>query len=195
MQLYDWGYQPDDLEVKITELLIGTADGSDALIDQHVTEVLQLLRQHLKMDVIFISEFVAGRRVFRRVVSHPERQLIEEGQGDALEHSFCQRVIDGRLPQLVHDVPTLPDFADLPVTPFRVGAHLSTPIVLNDGRIYGTLCCFSQAANPALKQQDLRKLELSAKLTAQKIDARRARETEATMAAWNLQPKDNEKSR
>ena len=70
----------------------------------------------------------------------------------------------------------LANFPELPATPFRVGAHLSTPIVLNDGRVYGTLCCFSHAANPSLTQQDLRKLELSAKLTAQKIDARRAQE-------------------
>ena len=195
MQLYDWGYQPDDLEVQITELLVATADGSDALIDHNVTDVLRLLRQHLKMDVVFISEFVDGQRVFRRVETRAERPLIEEGQGDALEQSFCQRVVDGRLPPLVHDVPSLPNFADLPATPFRVGAHLSTPIVLNDGRVYGTLCCFSEAANPTLTRQDLRKLELSAKLTAQKIDERRAQEAEAAMAHWDLQPKDDEKRR
>ncbi|RYF84235.1 MAG: GAF domain-containing protein [Comamonadaceae bacterium] len=195
MQLYDWGYEPDDLEVQITELLVATADGSDALIDHNVTAVLQLLRQHLKMDVVFISEFVDGQRVFRRVESRTDRKYIEEGQGDALEQSFCQRVVDGRLPSLVHDVPSLPNFGELPVTPFRVGAHLSTPIVLNDGRIYGTLCCFSEAANPSLARQDLRKLELSAKLTAQKIDEQRAQEAEAAMAHWNLQPKDDEKRR
>ena len=48
--------------------------------------------------------------------------------------------------------------------------------MLKDGRVYGTLCCFSHAANPGLTQQDLRKLELSAKLTAQKIDQRLAQE-------------------
>lgn len=177
MQLYDWGYQPDDLEVQITELLVATADGSDALIDSQVSEVLRMLREHLRMDVIFISEFVDGQRVFRRVQAPADQTpLIEEGQSDPLEQSFCQRVIDGRLPQLVHDVPALANFHELPATPFRVGAHLSTPIVLNDGRVYGTLCCFSHAANPSLTRQDLRKLELSAKLTAQKIDERRAKE-------------------
>lgn len=176
MQLYDWGYEPDDLEVQITELLVATADSSDALIDHNVTAVLRLLREHLKMDVVFISEFVDGQRMFRRVESRTDRQYVEEGQGDALEQSFCQRVVDGRLPYLARDVPSLPNFGELPATPFRVGAHLSTPIVLNDGRIYGTLCCFSEAANPNLARQDLRKLELSAKLTAQKIDARRAQE-------------------
>lgn len=195
MQLYDWGYQPDDLEVQITELLVATADGGDALIDTQVVEVLRLLRQHLKMDVIFISEFVDGQRVFRRVESRTDRHYIDEGQGDPLEQSFCQRVVDGRLPSLVHDVPALPHFGELPATPFRVGAHLSTPIVLNDGRVYGTLCCFSEAANPALTQQDLRKLELSARLTAQKIDEHRARETEAATAHWRLEPKDADKRR
>lgn len=178
MQLYDLGYTPDALEVQITELMVATADGSDALADRHVTEVLRLLRQHLKMDVIFISEFVDGERVFRRVESRPDKHYIGEGQGDPLEQSFCQRVIDGRLPSLIHDVPALPNFGELPATPFRVGAHLSTPIVLSDGRIYGTLCCFSEAANPDLAKQDLRKLELSARLTAQKLDEQHARDNE-----------------
>lgn len=180
MQLYDWGYKPDDLEVQITELLVATADGSDALIDSHVSEVLRMLREHLQMDVIFISEFVDGQRVFRRVEAQTQPPLIEEGQSEPLEQSFCQHVVDGRLPQLIHDVPDLVNFRELPATPFRVGAHLSTPIVLNDGRVYGTLCCFSHAANPSLTKQDLRKLELSAKLTAQKIDERRAKDSGAS---------------
>lgn len=171
MQLYDWGYEPDDLEVQITDLLVSTADDGGAQVDEHINEMLRLLREHLKMDVIFISEFVDGQRIFRRVQSRPGAPPIEAGQGDPLEQSFCQRVIDGRLPSLIHDVPALANFAELPVTPFRVGAHLSTPIVLRDGRIYGTLCCFSEAANAALTRQDLRKMELSAKLTALKIDA------------------------
>ncbi|RYF55498.1 MAG: diguanylate cyclase, partial [Comamonadaceae bacterium] len=104
MQMYDWGYEPDDLEVQITDLLVATADGHGTLDDHQVTEVLRLLRQHLKMDVVFISEFVDGQRIFRRVESRTGLSLIEEGQGDPLEQSFCQRVIDGRLPQLVHDV-------------------------------------------------------------------------------------------
>ena len=73
--------------------------------------------------------------------------------------------------------------------PFRVGAHLSTPIVLADGQIYGTLCCFSMAADPSLQETDLRKLECVAKYTAKRIDVQR----DAESGQWQLQPIDEKK--
>ncbi|MGJ7510873.1 GAF domain-containing protein [Variovorax sp. GT1P44] len=190
MVFHDPDYAPDAFEVKISELLVATPEGSDALIDASVSEVLRLLREHLKMDVVFVSEFVDGRRVFRRVDAGPEAQVIAPGQSSSLEESFCQRVIDGRLPRLVRDVGALPTFAELPPTDFPIGAHMSTPIVLNDGRVYGTLCCFSFAPNEQLAQRDLKKLEMSAQLTAKKINERRARDAEKAIADWSLQPQD-----
>ena len=190
MVFHDPDYALDAFEVKISELLVATPEGSDALIDESVSAVLRLLREHLKMDVVFVSEFVDGRRVFRRVDASPESRVIEPGQSSPLEASFCQRVIDGRLPRLVRDVAALPTFGELPPTDFPLGAHLSTPIVLNDGRVYGTLCCFSFAPNEQLTQRDLKKLEMSAQLTAKKINERRARDAEKVMADWSLQPQD-----
>lgn len=52
----------------------------------------------------------------------------------------------------------------------RVGAHLSTPIVVQDGRSYGTLCCFSASPNPALNEKDLRTLRNCAVLVARKLE-------------------------
>lgn len=64
---------------------------------------------------------------------------------------------------------------------------MSTPIVLNDGRVYGTLCCFNFAPNEQLAQRDLKKLEMSAQLTAKKIDERRARDAEKATGDGSLQ--------
>ncbi|MBX3660694.1 MAG: GAF domain-containing protein [Ramlibacter sp.] len=159
----------DDLKVDISELLVATPDGSDELIDGAVPEVLRLLRQHMQMDVVFVSEFINGRRVFRHVDAAPGKDVIATGQSDPLEESWCQRVVDGRLPELIEDATFLPS-AFAPPNPLRIGAHLSTPVVLKDGSVYGTLCCFSFAGNPDLTQRDLKKLQYTAKLTAAKID-------------------------
>jgi len=43
--IYDDSYNPADLKVAISELLVATADGSDELVDGAVPEVLRLLRQ------------------------------------------------------------------------------------------------------------------------------------------------------
>ena len=171
-------YAPDAFEVRVSELLVATAEGGDALISGAVSEVLQLLREKLAMDVVFVSEFVDGQRVFRRVEADADKRVFEEGQSHPLEYTFCQRVVDGRLPQMVKNFATHPATQELPKLPFPIGSYLSVPVVLNDGRVYGTLCCFSFAENEALTQRDLKKLEMSAQLTARRIDEVRAHETE-----------------
>jgi GAF domain-containing protein len=195
MSLHLWDYAPDALEVRISELLIATATRSDTLIDDTVRDVLHELRSHLDMDVIFLSEIRDGQRMFKHVDSKPGCELIATGGGASLEESFCQCVLDGRLPQLVHDAATHPAFSQLPATPFRVGAHLSTPIVLADGRVYGTLCCFSQAADPTLTERDLMKLGSVARVAAKRIDARLQSVRDAEMAAWQIEPADSPRRR
>jgi hypothetical protein len=143
----------DDLSVSVSELMVATADGADEAIDKAVPEVLHLLRERMDMDVVFVSEFTGDDRVFRFVDRAPGAPALPVGGRSPLEESFCQRVVDGRLPELVQDMGALPASYQLPSTPFNVGAHLSTAIVLSDGSVYGTLCCFSLRANPRLQQK------------------------------------------
>jgi len=163
-----------DLTVSVSELMIATADGGDEALDQAVPEVLRLLRQRLGMDVVFVSEFVDGQRVFRFVDRSPDAPPLAVGDGNPLEESFCQRIVDGRLPEAIPDVSALPPSLGLPPIPFTVGAHLSTPIVLSDGSVYGTLCCFSRRPDDDLRQQDLSTLRLCARLVARKMELARS---------------------
>ncbi|WP_429951893.1 hypothetical protein ACQYWY_09905 [Comamonas sediminis] len=104
-----------------------------------------------------------------------DKALIETGGGSSLEQSFCQCVLDGRLPPLVHDAAEHIESAKLPATPFRVGAHLSSPIILADGQIYST------EPDPTLRETDLQKLEVVARHTARRIDLRRQAERNAQL--------------
>ena len=190
----DDGFNPAALSVRVSEMLVATADGSDDLIDSAVTEMLQLLRQRLAMDVVFVSEFVDGQRVFRYVDSpnnkSKNKPLIPVGHSDPLEQTWCQRVVDGRLPQFITDSTRLPDRARLPAAPFPIGTHLSTPIFLNDGRIYGTLCCFSFSPNEQIQERDLKNLQSVATLVAKKIGKSRPPVFKPTEpATLTLQPK------
>lgn len=191
---HDDGFNPAALSVQVSEMLVATADGSDDLIDSAVTEMLQLLRQRLAMDVVFVSEFVDGQRVFRYVDStgnkSKSKPLIPVGHADPLEQTWCQRVVDGRLPQFISDCNELPDRASLPGVPFPIGTYLSTPILLNDGRVYGTLCCFSFSPNEHIQERDLKNLQSVATLVARKIDKPRAPIHKATEPTpLTLQPK------
>jgi EAL domain-containing protein (putative c-di-GMP-specific phosphodiesterase class I) len=139
-------------------------DGAGA--DTHIRRMLQIVRTHLDMDVGFVSEFVDGRRVFRQVdarVASP----VKEGGSDPLEESFCQRVADGRLPELMPDAAQNPVAAAMPATKeLPVGAHMSVPLKLPDGRVFGTFCCFSFTPNLSLNERDLRILRAFAAIAA-----------------------------
>lgn len=189
--LHPSDYAPDAFEVRVSELLVATSEGGDPLVSSAVSEVLKLLREKLDMDVVFVSEFVDGRRVFRRIEADTDKRLFEEGQSHPLESTFCQRVADGRIPNMIKDFSSYAGAPELPKLPFPLGSFLSVPVVLNDGRIYGTLCCFSFAVNEELTQRDLKKLEMSAQLTARRIDEVRAREADLVMANWSLEPTDS----
>lgn len=167
---YDNDFANDALQVRISELLVATADGADELVSAAVTEVLRLLRERLRMDVVFVAEFVDGQRIFRRVEAELPHPAVFEGGGGPLELSYCQRVVDGRLPPLVGNTAALAGVPGLPVPDFPLGAYLSTPIVLTDGRVYGTLCCFSASPNEDLQQRDLKHLQLTAQLAARNIE-------------------------
>lgn len=184
---------PGDLDVLISELLVATADGYDRGIDDRVTEVLQLLRRELSMDVVFVSEFVDGQRVFRFVEGSENNPGIEPGDAGPLEDSYCQRVVQGRMPELVHDARAIAASHDLPKVDVPVGAHLSTPVRLPDGRVYGTMCCFSAQANPNLREKDLERLRQCAKLVARKVALQHQPDFMPTEPLWDLVPMESDK--
>ena len=181
-------YKNEDLSVVVSELLVATADSTDPLVDGSVNEVLAALRERLGMDVVFVGEMVNGQRVFRFVDRTPDAPALQAGDANPVEETFCQRIVDGRLPQLIPDVAALPAGTDLPPTPIRVGAHLSTPIQLKGGRTFGTLCCFSQAPSPRLQQKDLQLLQQCAQLVARKLDLAESKGVRDPAPNWSLEP-------
>jgi len=147
-----------------------TGSQNAALSEGAVEEALHALRASLTLDVVFVAEFIEGQRVFRFVDGTPGAPAIEPGTGHDLEATFCQRVVDGRMPEFIPDVSKLGADVDVPPVPIRIGTHISTPVVLQDGSIFGTLCCFSTEPVPRVQQQDMATLKECAKLVALKLD-------------------------
>lgn len=124
--------------------------------DPILKKLLRLLREHLEMEVAFISEFIDGCRVFRYVDAIDEFCPIAVGGGDPLDESYCQRVVSGTLPELIHNA--LENIEALSIAATRalpVGAHISVPIVLSDQTVFGTLCCFQRKPNYELNERDV----------------------------------------
>jgi len=126
------------------------------VVEKSIDKVLHAARNHLGMDVAFISEFMDGDRVFRHVDASVVDAPVREGASVPLSEGYCQRVVDGRLPELIPDTAEVPAALALPEThSIPIGAHLGVPIRLGDGRIYGTFCCFSFEPDASLNERDL----------------------------------------
>jgi GAF domain-containing protein len=180
MYWLDLDYSPDSYAVREAELLVATADHADHQIEISVSEVLKLLRDKMNMDVVFVSEFMNSQRVLRHVEQAPGVDLMHVGQVDALEDSWCQRVVDKRLPGMIRDGSVLQATGQAPATAFPIGTYISTPVVLQAQEIYGTLCCFSFGVHEDIIEDDLMQLRDIAALVAQKINRSRQKHATAT---------------
>lgn len=152
------------------EPLVGRPALETSMCSSGIETILRAVRTHLGMDVGFVSEFSNGRRVFRHVESADGKQCIDVGSSDPLDQSYCHWVVEGRLPQLIRDPADHPFARSLPATKaVPVGAHLSVPIRLRDGRVYGTFCCFSMAPDPSLTERDLSVLRAFAQVAQEQV--------------------------
>lgn len=143
-----------------------------------VPDILHAVREHLKMEVAFVSEFKDGLRIFRYVDSTWTNCPVHTGEGHPLEDSYCQRIVDKRLPELIQDAQKNPVTAAMSVTDaIPVGAHLSIPLVLTDGSLYGIFCCFSRSADYSLNERDLNLMRAFAELAAKIISRERTNST------------------
>lgn len=132
-------------------------------LDALLQDAIGALRKHFKMEVAFISQFKAGQRVFRYVDAMPEFQPITVGGSNPLEDSYCQRVVDGRLPGLIPNAQENCEALTLEATlALSVGAHMSAPIRVEGDQVFGTLCCFSRTPDLSLQDSDLQTLRLYA---------------------------------
>ena len=140
--------------------------------DQILPRALRALRLHLGMDIAFIAQLRSGQRVFRYVDCARPNDAVTVGASDALEDTYCQRVIDGRLPELIADTGALDAAQELAFTRLvPVGAYLAVPIRLYDGTVFGTIGCISTEPDASLGARDLSMMRVFAEMAAEHIEA------------------------
>ena len=148
MSFFETDYSAADLEVRVSELLIATADVCDPAVDPAVHHVLKMLREQHGMEAGFAAEVIDGKRVVRS--TQTRAQFIDE-QAEPLELAFCKQVLQAKVPS---------------------GCYVNAPVVLADGAVYGTLYSFSFNPDAALEVRDLKKVEMAAQLAARMIGSR-----------------------
>lgn len=156
------------------DLFVATADDLSARRCAFA-ELLRNVREILGMDIAFVSEFLGDKRVFHHVsLSALSPAKLSDGDADVRGDSYCQRVVDGRLPGVIADTSSLCAAADLAITrTLGIGAFMSAPVVLDDGTVYGTVCCISHSPRTALGNRQIDALRCVAAFVAQEIERHR----------------------
>jgi EAL domain-containing protein (putative c-di-GMP-specific phosphodiesterase class I) len=142
-------------------------------LDEIINSAVDLARICLRMDVAFISEFRNDRRIFRYIAANEGAVPVRVGHSDPLSESYCQHIIDGTIPAVVGDSHVYPALQRLSCTEaMQIRAHLGVPILLSDGSVFGTFCCYSTNPRSTLRQVDVEALTCFAQLIALMLENR-----------------------
>ena len=151
--------------------LEGLADLASGRAAGSVERTMALAREALGMDVAFVSKFADDRMEFRALEGDAGSFGLREGGGVPLEGTFCKRVVEGTLPNVVPDAGSDGRVSGLEVTrEAGIGSYVGVPLLFSDGRVYGPLCCLSHSPEPRLQERDARCGEVLARLVADQIE-------------------------
>jgi EAL domain-containing protein (putative c-di-GMP-specific phosphodiesterase class I) len=147
------------------------ADANEALVSRGLHRILLLARQHLEMDLAFVTEFSEGKQVYRGLAGDADSFGCELDGELALAETYCQLMISGQIPNAIPDTATHPGVRGLAVTHVAgIGCYVGVPIHLSDGSIYGSLCAVSHTSRP-VDERDAKFLRLLAELLAAEVEA------------------------
>jgi signal transduction histidine kinase len=139
-----------------------------------VEQVLEAAREELGMDVAFVSEFANRRMVFRKLVGEAGSFGWEEGQSVALDDTFCRRLLEGSLPNVIPDAKADGRVRILQITGRAgIGSYVGAPIRFSDGTLYGTFCVLSHSPDPSLAERDAQFVRVLARLVAEQMERER----------------------
>ncbi|MGA9582659.1 MAG: EAL domain-containing protein, partial [Allosphingosinicella sp.] len=154
-----------------------TADANEATAGRSsIDAILEAVRRHLGMEIAFTSRFIEDRREFTHI-SAAIPVPSAPGDSEPLDQSYCWHILGGRLPELIREAAEIPFARTLPITmALPVGCHISVPLRLKDGSVYGSFCCLSRSADHSLTQRDLATVKAFADLAIDQIESEREAE-------------------
>jgi EAL domain-containing protein (putative c-di-GMP-specific phosphodiesterase class I) len=121
---------------------------------QNVAELLKTARQSLGLSLAFMTR-MDGVTQHLEVVESSLPMVFRDGATQRQETSFCQAIMDGKLPAVMPNVKDFPAAMKLPSARMpRIRSFVSVPVVLSDGTVYGTFCAAGFTADRELSKRD-----------------------------------------
>ncbi|MGH2955785.1 MAG: GAF and HD-GYP domain-containing protein, partial [Solirubrobacterales bacterium] len=129
------------------------------------------VRELLDMEVAFVGRITDTEQIYDALRGDAASFGVAEGHSMPLEETYCKRILDGRLPNLIPDARRDDRAAALEVTEtVGIGAYASVPLRFSDGRLHGMLCAASHEAKPQLGYRELQFLHVFARIVADVLE-------------------------
>lgn len=164
-----------------------------------VEQALAAAREHLGMDAAYVTTIDSRHQTIHAILG--ETEVAERYQDSVIpiEQTYCMRMLNGDIPNVVPDTHAQPALHDLAATR-EIGAYVGVPVRLSDGRVHGTLCAVSREPKEGLGADELRFMQILAGIVATRLERargdlarlterfRRTRRAQAGLAAESAQP-------
>ena len=125
---------------------------------RRLASLLRMTRDLLDVDVAMLTRIADGHEVVRAVEGHWPGVGSLEGAAVPLQGTLCQRMLEGRVGNVITDVAVDDRVADLVMARgLGVGAWMGVPIEIADAELY-VLCCLAREARPGLGAREVRLL-------------------------------------
>ena len=154
-------------------------------VERMIGDLLRVVREELRLEVVFLGEFVDGLRIFRHVSAEQVPEGLKVGGSHSLEDTLCQRIVDGRMPSVLDSVARVRASYGLSSAYERLGAHIGVPVRFTDGTLYGVLCGFSFEAREDLSEKDVSRLVMAANAAGRFLAQADGHDVNRPLAPWN----------
>jgi EAL domain-containing protein (putative c-di-GMP-specific phosphodiesterase class I) len=122
--------------------------------EAQVADLLRTAKESLQISVAFLTR-MDGTTQYLEVVESSVPFLFKEGATQKQETTFCQAILDGKLPAVIPDVKAFPAAMALPAARLpRIRSYVSVPVILSDGSMYGTFCAAGLTSDKGLSKRD-----------------------------------------
>nr|WP_137676735.1 EAL domain-containing protein [Parerythrobacter lutipelagi] len=138
--------------------------------ESRVDRILDAVRQHLGVEIAFVTKFHEDDRELMNVRSDLDLPM-GPGYREPKEDGYCWHVLQGNLPELIQDPADYPFTEQFAITKMLpVGCHLNVPLRLSDGSVYGSFCALSRKPDRSMTERDLGVVRAFAQLAAEQIE-------------------------
>jgi GAF domain-containing protein len=134
-----------------------------------VEQALAAAQERLGMDASYITTIDERHQTVHAIVGDADIAARYTATVFPVEQTYCMRMLNGEIPNIVPDTRAEPAISDLDVTR-EFHAYVGVPVRLSDGRVHGTLCCVSREPRSGLGSDELRFMDTLAGIVAARVE-------------------------